>query len=128
MKRISHFLSPCRISSNPKILAYGSLCQPREKDREAVFPVCLPSRNHWSAREASCSAHYHRHRPQQHRKRTARTVRLRLSRPPPCFMHGIAPTDPSHATLAIPVENSPLYRSKIPHPYPSSPGPESLWR
>src|SRR5882762_10290582 len=50
MKRISHFLSPCRISSNPKILAYGSLCQPREKDREAVFPVCSPSRNHWSAK------------------------------------------------------------------------------
>jgi hypothetical protein len=39
------------------------------------------SRNHWSSSEARCSAHYHRDRPQEHGKRTARTVRLRLSLP-----------------------------------------------
>src|SRR6266403_389508 len=37
MIRMSHFLSPCRISSNPKILAYGSLCQPRERTARLFF-------------------------------------------------------------------------------------------
>jgi len=41
MKRISHFLSPCRIPQ-PENLAYGA-CAAREKDREAVFRS-VPSR------------------------------------------------------------------------------------